>query len=123
MLTTWHFDTFIYIEHFAIASTQRSQGHGSEALKAFIHEHGKPIVLEAEPPTDALRIRRIKFYERSGLTLYDFPYIQPAYTPESNPVELRLMGTLDISTTPLTLVSNPLHSEVYGKISDLGSGG
>ena len=114
LLTTWHFEEFIYIEHFAIDPTLRSQGYGSEALKAFIHEHGKPIVLEAEPPTDALSIRRIKFYERIGLTLYDFPYMQPAYTEDSHPVELRLMGTLDTDNTPLTLVSKTLHREVYG---------
>lgn len=113
LLTTWEFDDFIYIEHFAIDPTLRSQGYGSEALKAFIHEHGKPIVLEVEPPTDSLSIRRIKFYERIGLTLYDFPYMQPAYTEDSNPVELRLMGTLDTNATPLTLVSDTLHREVY----------
>lgn len=114
LLTTWHFEEFIYIEHFAIDPTLRSQGYGSEALKAFIHEHGKPLVLEAEPPTDALSIRRIKFYERIGLTLYDFPYMQPAYTEDSHPVELRLMGTLDTNATPLPLVSQILHREVYG---------
>ena len=114
LLTTWHFEEFIYIEHFAIDPTLRSQGYGSEALKAFIHEHGKPLVLEAEPPTDAFSIRRIRFYERIGLTLYDFPYMQPAYTEDSHPVELRLMGTLDTETTPLPLVSQILHREVYG---------
>ena len=114
LLTTWEFDDFIYIEHFAIDPTLRSQGYGSEALKAFIREHGKPIVLEAEPPTDALSIRRIKFYERIGLTLYDFPYMQPAYTEDSHPVELRLMGTIDTEATPLTDVEQQLHREVYG---------
>ena len=114
LLTTWEFDDFIYIEHFAIDPTLRSQGYGSEALKAFIHEHGKPIVLEAEPPTDALSIRRIEFYERIGLTLYDFPYMQPAYTEDSHPVELRLMGTIDTEATPLTDVEQQLHREVYG---------
>jgi ribosomal protein S18 acetylase RimI-like enzyme len=114
LLTTWHFEEFIYIEHFAIDPTLRSQGYGSEALKAFIHEHGKPLVLEAEPPTDALSIRRIKFYERIGLTLYDFPYMQPAYTEDSHPVELRLMGTIDTEATPLTDVEQQLHREVYG---------
>ena len=118
LLTTWHFEEFIYIEHFAIDPTLRSQGYGSEALKAFIHEHGKPIVLEAEPPTDALSIRRIKFYERIGLTLYDFPYMQPAYTENSHPVELRLMGTLDTEATPLSLVSQILHREVYGWVDN-----
>ena len=113
LLTTWHFEKFIYIEHFAIDPTRRSQGHGSEALKTFIQEHGKPIILEAEPPTETLSIRRIGFYERCGLILYDFPYIQPAYTPESNPIELRLMGTLDTNATSLTHVAQILHREVY----------
>ena len=114
LLTTWHFEEFIYIEHFAIDPNLRSQGYGTEALNTFIQEQDKPIILEAEPPTDDITRRRVGFYERCGLTLYDFPYIQPAYTPESNPVELRLMGTLDTNDTPLTLVSKILHREVYG---------
>ena len=114
LLTTWEFNDFIYIEHFAIDPTLRSQGYGSEALKAFIHEQGKPLVLEAEPPTDEMTHRRIRFYERIDLTLYDYPYIQPAYTEESLPVELRLMGTIDTENIPLDKVSNTLHREVYG---------
>ena len=114
LLTTWHFEEFIYIEHFAIDPDLRSRGYGAEALKTFIAQQQCPIVLEAEPPTDELSTRRVGFYKRLGLTLYDFPYIQPAYTPESNPVELRLMGTLDTNTTPLPLVSKILHREVYG---------
>ena len=113
LLTTWSFEEFIYIEHFAIAPTLRSQGYGTEALRTFIKEQRKPIILEAEPPTDDITRRRIRFYERSGLILYDFPYIQPAYTPKSNPVELRLMGTLNTSTTSLSLVSTTLHEVVY----------
>ena len=119
LLTTWHFEEFIYIEHFAIDPDLRSRGYGAEALKTFIAQQQCPIVLEAEPPTDELSTRRIRFYERCGLTLYDFPYIQPAYTPESNPVELRLMGTLNTDDTPLALVSKILHREVYGlRIND-----
>ena len=114
VITRWDFGDFIYIEHFAIDPALRSQGYGSEALKAFIHEQCKPLVLEAEPPTDEMTRRRIRFYERIGLTLYDYPYIQPAYTEESLPVELRLMGTIDTEATPLDRVSDTLHREVYG---------
>ena len=113
LLTTWEFTDFIYIEHFAIDPEVRSRGYGSEALKALIKEQSKPIILEAEPPTDDITRRRIRFYERQGLTLYNFPYLQPAYTEASQPVELRLMGTLDTEDTPLTHVSNTLHREVY----------
>lgn len=114
LLTTWDFEEFIYIEHFAITPTLRSKGYGTEALKTLISKHNKPIILEAEPPTDEQSIRRIHFYERLGLSLYDFPYIQPAYTPENRPVKLCLMGTIDTATTSLTHVSETLHREVYG---------
>ena len=114
LLTTWHFDEFTYIEHFAINTELRSQGYGSKAISTLIKQKENPIVLEAEPPTDELTRRRIRFYERQGLTLYDFHYLQPAYTEASQPVELRLMGTLDTNATTLTDVSNTLHREVYG---------
>ena len=113
LLTTWHFEKFIYIEHFAIAPALRSLGYGTEALLTFIKRQNRPIILEAEPPTDELSTSRVRFYQRCGLTLYEYPYIQPAYTPPSHPVELRLMGTLDTLATPLAHVSDTLHREVY----------
>ena len=115
LLTTWHLGDFIYIEHFALSPQYRSQGYGSNALKKFIHEHPMPIILEAEPPTDALTRRRVQFYERNGLTLYEYDYIQPPYTPERQPVPLRLMGTLP-STMSLADVALCLHREVYGSL-------
>ena len=113
LLSTWEFEDFIYIEHFAIEPSLRSQGYGTKAIQTFIQEHSKPIILEVEPPTNEQSIHRIRFYERCGLSLYEYPYIQPAYTPTSNPIPLRLMGTIDLEATPLSLVSNILHKEVY----------
>ncbi len=114
LLTTWTFDGFTYIEHFALAPEVRGLGYGSEALQMLIAQTPRPLILEAEPPTDELTRRRIRFYERSGFTLYDYPYLQPAYTADSQPAELRLMGTLDTQRTPLDQVSRILHREVYG---------
>ena len=71
ILTTWTFDTFIYIEHFALHPALRSQGNGSIALQVFIQRNTLPIILEVEPPTDTLTQRRVSFYERCGLRLYD----------------------------------------------------
>lgn len=113
ILTTWTFDTFIYIEHFALHLALRSQGYGSIALQTFIQHNTLPIILEVEPPTDTLTQRRVSFYERCGLRLYDYPYIQPPYTPELSEVPLCLMGTLP-QETPLTTVAELLHREVYG---------
>lgn len=114
ILTTWHFDEFIYIEHFAITPTLRSQGYGSKALQTYIAAQQKPIILEVEPPTNDITRRRIQFYQRCGLTLYEHPYIQPAYTPERSPVPLRLMGTIDTENISLPLIEKTLHREVYG---------
>ena len=114
ILTTWHFDKFIYIEHFAIVPTLRSQGYGSKALQTYIAAQQKPIILEAEPPTNDITRRRIQFYQRCGLTLYEHPYIQPAYAPDRNPVPLRLMGTINAESISLPLISTTLHREVYG---------
>lgn len=116
ILTTWTFDTFIYIEHFALHLALRSQGYGSIALQTFIQHNTLPIILEVEPPTDTLTQRRVSFYERCGLRLYNYPYIQPPYTPELSAVPLRLMGTLPLET-PLSTVAEQLHREVYG-VSD-----
>ena len=113
ILTTWTFDTFIYIEHFALHPALRSQGNGSIALQVFIQRNTLPIILEVEPPTDTLTQRRVSFYERCGLRLYDHPYIQPPYSPGLSPVPLQLMGTLS-DTYPLKKMAAILHREVYG---------
>ena len=112
LLTTWKFDTYIYIEHFAIAPSKRSMGHGAKSLQHFMQSQHKPIVLEAEPPTDDITQRRINFYKRCGLMLYDYEYIQPPYTPERTAVPLRLMG--NITDPNLTEIAGTLHCEVYG---------
>ena len=113
ILTTWRFSTFIYIEHFALSPHMRSKGFGTLVLQTFIQHNTLPIILEVEPPTDTLTQRRVSFYEQCGLRLYDYPYIQPPYTPELSEVPLRLMGTLP-QETPLTTVAELLHREVYG---------
>ena len=113
ILTTWTFDTFIYIEHFALHPTLRSQGNGSIALQTFIQHNTLPIILEVEPPTDTLTQRRVSFYERCGLKLYDYPYIQPPYTSELSEVPLQLMGTLPDAYS-LKKIAAILHHEVYG---------
>lgn len=113
LLTTWTFSEFAYIEHFALSPDLRSRGYGTQAIATFIELIHKPIILEVEPPVDPITLRRVHFYERNGLTLYDYPYIQPPYTPDCKPVELRLMGTIDNDTIFLSVVSQILHREVY----------
>ena len=113
LLTYWRFEDFIYIEHFAISPALRSSGYGTTALKAFIRQQTLPVVLEAEPPTEEMAIRRVRFYERNGFTLYHHDYYQPPYTPDRQGIPLRLMGTRAENPIFSALVARTLHREVY----------
>lgn len=113
LLTYWRFEEFIYIEHFAIAPSLRSLGHGTDALKAFISQQSLPVVLEAEPPTEEMALRRVRFYERNGFTLYHYDYYQPPYAPDRQGIPLRLMGMRPEDYTFSALVARTLHREVY----------
>lgn len=114
LLTSWKFDSFVYIEHFAICPTLRSSGYGTQTLKAFVESCTLPVVLEVEPPTDEMTRKRIQFYQRNGFTVYDYEYYQPPYTPDLQGVVLRLMATVPENKDFATIVAHTLHSVVYG---------
>ena len=93
-ISFWRFDDFIYVEHLATEPHLRGGGLGRELI-----EHLKalaanlPVILEVEPPVNDIASRRIAFYKRLGFTLHeDFPYIQPAYSPATQPIALNLMS-------------------------------
>lgn len=113
LLTTWHFDGYTYVEHFAVFPDRRGGGIGSRALAAI----EGPVILEVEPPESGeMARRRIDFYRRNGFRLEDLKYIQPPYSPASSPasspVELRLMvrGQLPV---PLAEAAATLRRRVY----------
>ena len=111
----WIFDSFVYIEHFAVDKEKRGNGIGTEILKRFIAKTDRPIVLEAELPTDKISIDRITFYQRLGFELHNYKYIQPAYDADRNPIELCLMSHSTTSNIPdLDTVRDTLYQHVYG---------
>ena len=111
----WSFPACRYVEHYAIDAARRGCGLGSEALQLFLARDARPVVLEVEIPTDAMSRRRIAFYRRFGFILHDtFSYIQPAYTPDSNPVALHLMTCGGGDNCPLEEIASLLHRRVYG---------
>lgn len=77
LLAVWQFETFDFIEHFAVDSSLRGNGLGSRLLKDYLETAGKTVFLEVEEPATELAKRRIVFYERLGFCLNDFDYIQP----------------------------------------------
>ena len=47
LLTAWHFETFVYVEHFAILPEKRNGQKGARALAQFVAlQSPLPIVLE-----------------------------------------------------------------------------
>lgn len=114
LLTYWDFESFAYIEHFAIDNRLRNGGYGSKALDAFKRLISKPIVLEAEEPTDEITCRRICFYQRQGFVMQEVPYLQPPYRPNDEwfPLKLMTYGTIDMEKEYFTL-KNKIYREVY----------
>lgn len=91
LFNTWHFGTFIYVEHFAVSEVLRGQNIGSKALTLFMRQHTLPLVLEVEPPENTTAERRIGFYERHGLNVVEKNYQQPPYRDDDEAIPLFLM--------------------------------
>ena len=89
-LAVWEFESFIYIEHFAVDPALRNSGTGAMQHE-LVKQYQKPICLEVELPEDELTRRRIGFYERNGFVFNEYPYIQPPISKGKSPVPLRIM--------------------------------
>ena len=114
IISYWKFDTFTYVEHFAILPTLRNCGYGTAAIKKLI-EKERSVVLEVEMPTDDTSRRRIDFYRRCGLSLCEKEYIQPAYRADSNEIPMQLMSCRVEIDKNFEHIKSNIYREVYGK--------
>lgn len=114
-ISSWRFDEWRYIEHFAVDAAMRGSGIGQVVLRNFVESDTLPVVLEVEPPIDEMCRRRVDFYTRQGFVLHDsYRYIQPPYDSGRNEVELRLMTCGASSACNLDALAALLHRRVYG---------
>ena len=115
-LTCWDFGTFCYGEHFATAPALRNHGYGGRIIRAVLQRAARPFVLEVEMPEDELSRRRVGFYERNGLTLWqEIPYLQPAYRAAGGCLPMYLMATHDLRPQKdAAHVISTIHRYVYG---------
>jgi GNAT superfamily N-acetyltransferase len=114
-ITTWQFESFTYIEHFAIDKPARNGGFGSSVMKWFIEKFSSPIILEAELPENDISMRRIGFYERIGFKPDNHYYEQPPYHPNGEwlPMLLMYYGNLDMSHQTFEQIKQTLYRFVY----------
>lgn len=78
-ISYWEFDSYIYIEHFAVDKKLRGKGYGSLILTAFIEQQTKVIILEIDHITDEISASRLRFYEKCGFCKNDYNHIHPPY--------------------------------------------
>ena len=79
ILLNWDTPHFRYIEHFAISPALRGRSFGSRALQAWADRADTPVILEIDPLTTDIAVRRKRFYERLGFMLNPFPHVHPPY--------------------------------------------
>lgn len=90
-ITGWDFQDFIYMEHFATAPSARNKGYGATIFSEILSSSDKPHVIEVERPDNETASRRIRFYERLGMTVSDRDYLQPPYSKGGKPVPMFIM--------------------------------
>ncbi len=112
-IMNWTFDTFCFIDHFAISKEYRNKGLGSTILQEFISQVNVPVVLEVENDDSELSLRRIEFYKRNGFYLSDCIYMQPPFKPNLDAVELRMMSTVKLNTEEYLENKKIVFKEVY----------
>ena len=91
-LAVWEFDTFLFVEHFAVRKSCRNGGLGAVLLTQLTAQSRKPVILEVELPTGELEARRIAFYERNGFVMNPIEYMQPAMGEDRHAIPLRIMS-------------------------------
>lgn len=74
----WETVHFIYVEHFCILPEMRNRNYGQKVLE-LLGKGEKVVILEIDPPLDAISIRRKGFYERCGFAENSYPHIHPPY--------------------------------------------
>lgn len=81
-ISYWEFESYIYIEHFAINNALRGKGYGSLILREFIADNRPKItLLEIDPIVDEVSAARLRFYQQSAMHANPYPHTHPAYRP------------------------------------------
>ena len=113
-ITAWEFEGITYLEHFAVSPAYRNHGLGASIIQEILRMYSCRICLEVEFPETEFAKRRIGFYKRNGFYLNEYPYEQPAYSKEKNPVPLLIMTSGgEISEKEFEKIKKEIYKEVF----------
>ncbi len=87
----WEWENFRYVEYLAINTDIRGQGHGSRLLR-FLREQNHTVILEIDPLSNELSVRRLQFYERAGFFLTPYRFEHLPYRLETTTQELLILS-------------------------------
>ncbi len=90
-ISYWDFDTYRYVEHFAVNAVLRGKGYGSRMLQAFLQTTDKVTLLEIDPVVDSVSEARLRFYKKCGFHENPYPHRHPAYRSEYKPHSLEVL--------------------------------
>ena len=117
LLVYWDFDSFRYLEHFAVFPEKRNEKIGEQVLN-YAAQHIKGLrIFEVEPAVNEMTVRRINYYRRNGYEILERDYIQPSYRQDSEEgVPLWIMGNPEAAQPHLLKgYIQTVKREVYGK--------
>lgn len=115
-IAEWLFDTFHYVEHFAVNPKLRGKGIGSQVLRSYLNKTTLPVVIEVDAAETLEAKRRIAFYERLSFKLSDIKYTQPRLQSSLHDVLLRLMVyPTNVTKDELLLMKDCIFDGVYHK--------
>ncbi len=113
-LAVWEFETFVFVEHFAVDPKCRNEGLGAKILTELEKLSGQRICLEVELPETELAKRRIAFYERNHFFFNEYTYEQPPIFEGCAPLPLRIMTTeKKIGPEEFQKIKQVLYKKVY----------
>lgn len=116
-IAEWLFDTFQYVEHFAVNPKLRGKGFGSLVLRSYLSKTTLPVVIEVEAADTIEAKRRIAFYERLSFKLSDVEYTQPRLQYSLVDVLLRLMVfPSNVTKEELLFMKDCIFDGVYQKM-------
>ena len=113
----WEFVFFKFVEHIAVSEKYRGMGIGSKIMRDITEKSNSDIILEIEPPVDERSVKRLKFYEKLGFKLNDYPYLQPPLNKNDKPIPLKILSyPQTIGEEKFRKIQKIIYQNVYEKI-------